>query len=123
MILNPLNSILLLSYGSEIYKKVEREIQRIVTVLEQKKLINKRILIEFYNLKNNQSLSDAPTKMLSNKYTRKAPMKKKRNDCISNRICPVGQVSFYNNEQFWNHLLVARQAKAIPLPTLSSGVG
>jgi hypothetical protein len=77
MILNPLNSILLLSYGSEIYKKVEREIQRIVTVLEQKKLINKRRLSEPYNLKSNQSPSDVTAKMLSNKHHTRSTNEKK----------------------------------------------
>jgi uncharacterized metal-binding protein len=42
-ILNALNSILMLCYGNDIYKDVEKEITRIVTVLEKKKLINKRL--------------------------------------------------------------------------------
>lgn len=43
-ILNALNSILMLCYGNDIYKDVEKEITRIVTVLEKKKLINKRLV-------------------------------------------------------------------------------
>ena len=42
-ILNPLNSILLLSYGSDVYKDVEKEIQRVVSVLEEEHLNTKRI--------------------------------------------------------------------------------
>ena len=41
-IINPLNNILLLSYGSDIFKDVELEIQRVVTVLEQASIIKKR---------------------------------------------------------------------------------
>ena len=42
-VLNPLNNIILLSQGSIACKKVEKEIRRIVTVLEREHLINKRI--------------------------------------------------------------------------------
>ena len=42
-ILNPLNSILLLSYGSDVYKDVVKEIRRVVAVLEKEHLITKRI--------------------------------------------------------------------------------
>lgn len=41
-ILNPLNSIILLTHGTAKFKEVEKEVKRIVTVLEQEKLINKR---------------------------------------------------------------------------------
>jgi hypothetical protein len=43
-ILNALNSILMLCYGNDIYKDVEKEITRIVSILEKKKLINKRLV-------------------------------------------------------------------------------
>jgi hypothetical protein len=43
-ILNALNSILMLCYGNDIYKDVEKEITRIVGILEKKKLINKRLV-------------------------------------------------------------------------------
>lgn len=42
-ILNALNSILMLCYGNDIYKDVENEVSRIVSTLEKKKLINKRL--------------------------------------------------------------------------------
>jgi hypothetical protein len=42
-VLNSLNSILLITFGSDMYKDVEKEIQRIVTILEKKHLIRKRI--------------------------------------------------------------------------------
>ncbi len=42
-VLNPLNGILMLSYGSDTYKEIEQEIRRIVAVLEKKHLINKRL--------------------------------------------------------------------------------
>jgi hypothetical protein len=41
-LLNPLNSILLLVYGQEVYKQVEKEVRRVVGVLEKEHLINKR---------------------------------------------------------------------------------
>jgi hypothetical protein len=41
-ILNSLNNIILVSYGSDVYKEVEKEVRRIVTVLEKKHLINER---------------------------------------------------------------------------------
>lgn len=44
-VLNPLNCILLLCYGNDVYKDVEKEIRRIVSVLEKKNLINKRVAI------------------------------------------------------------------------------
>lgn len=43
-ILNALNSILMLCYGNDIYDDVEKEITRIVSILEKKKLINKRLV-------------------------------------------------------------------------------
>jgi hypothetical protein len=41
-ILNSLNSIILVSYGSDIFKEVEKEVLRIVATLEKAHLINKR---------------------------------------------------------------------------------
>ena len=41
-IINPLNNILLLSYGKDVFKEIEKEIKRIVEVLEKNQLINKR---------------------------------------------------------------------------------
>ena len=40
-ILNPLNNILLLSYESNCYKDVEKEIQRVVSVLEKEHFITR----------------------------------------------------------------------------------
>ncbi len=42
-ILNPLNNILLLSYGNNVYKDVEKEIRRVIAVLEKEHLITKKI--------------------------------------------------------------------------------
>jgi hypothetical protein len=41
-VLNSLNSILLITYGSVLYKDVEKEIRRVVTILEEEHLIRKR---------------------------------------------------------------------------------
>lgn len=41
-VLNSLNSILLITYGSVVYKDVEKEIRRVVTILEKEHLIRKR---------------------------------------------------------------------------------
>jgi hypothetical protein len=41
-VLNSLNSILLITYGSSGYKDVEKEIRRVVTTLENAHLIRKR---------------------------------------------------------------------------------
>ncbi len=41
-ILNPLNNILLLSYGNNVYRDVEKQIRQVIRVLEKKHLINKR---------------------------------------------------------------------------------
>ena len=42
-VLNPLNNIMLLSYGNDVYKNVEAEVRRIIFVLEREHLINKRL--------------------------------------------------------------------------------
>ncbi len=42
-VLNSLNSILLITYGSGMYKDVEKEIRRVVATLEKAHLIRKRI--------------------------------------------------------------------------------
>jgi hypothetical protein len=41
-LINPLNSILLLTYGTECQIKVNKEIDKIVDVLEQENIIRKR---------------------------------------------------------------------------------
>ncbi len=43
-VLNALNSILMICYGDGVYKDVEKEIRRVVKVLEKRHLINKRII-------------------------------------------------------------------------------
>ncbi len=43
-VLNALNSILMICYGDSVYEDVEKEIMRVVEVLEKKHLINKRII-------------------------------------------------------------------------------
>jgi len=42
-VLNSLNSILLLSYGSLQYKDVEKEVRRVVAILEKEHLIRRRM--------------------------------------------------------------------------------
>lgn len=42
-LLNPLNSILMLCYGNKVYNEVEKEIWRIIEVLEKEHLINNRL--------------------------------------------------------------------------------
>jgi hypothetical protein len=42
-VLNSLNSILLITYGSVVYKDVEKEIRRVVAILEKEHLIRKRM--------------------------------------------------------------------------------
>jgi len=41
-VLNPLNEILLLSYGTDVYKIILNKIEKIVTALERQHLIYKR---------------------------------------------------------------------------------
>jgi hypothetical protein len=41
-LINPLNNILLLAYGTEKQQKIEEEIDRIINVLEQERIIAKR---------------------------------------------------------------------------------
>jgi hypothetical protein len=41
-VLNSLNSILLITYGSDVYKDVEKEIRRVVATMENAHLIHKR---------------------------------------------------------------------------------
>ena len=43
-VLNALNSILMICYGDGVYEDVEKEIMRVVEILERKHLINKRII-------------------------------------------------------------------------------
>ncbi len=43
-VLNALNSILMICYGDGVYEDVEKEILRVVEILERKHLINKRII-------------------------------------------------------------------------------
>jgi hypothetical protein len=43
-VLNSLNSILLITYGNNIYKDVEKEIRRIVTILEKEHLITDLVI-------------------------------------------------------------------------------
>ena len=42
-ILNPLNDILIMAYGSEFYSPLEKEVRRIVNVLEKEQLIHQRL--------------------------------------------------------------------------------
>jgi hypothetical protein len=42
-VLNSLNSILLITYGSVVYKDVEKEIRRVVSIMEKEHLIRKRM--------------------------------------------------------------------------------
>lgn len=42
-VLNSLNSILLLTYGSLHYKNVEKEVRRVVAALEKEHLIRRRV--------------------------------------------------------------------------------
>lgn len=42
-ILNPLNDILMVAYGTSLYGTVEKEVRRIVCVLEKEHLIHKRL--------------------------------------------------------------------------------
>jgi hypothetical protein len=42
-LLNPLNDILMLTYGTRLYRTVEKEISRIVAALEKEHLIHKRL--------------------------------------------------------------------------------
>jgi uncharacterized radical SAM superfamily protein len=41
-VLNPLNDILMPTYGTKLYRGMEKEVRRIVTVLEKERLIHKR---------------------------------------------------------------------------------
>ncbi|MBI5787607.1 MAG: hypothetical protein HZA78_01960 [Candidatus Schekmanbacteria bacterium] len=42
-VLNPLNDILILVYGTRLYQPIEKEVTRIVSVLEQEHLIRQRL--------------------------------------------------------------------------------
>jgi hypothetical protein len=42
-VLNPLNDILMLCYGKDVYKDVEKEIRRVVVALEEEHLFHRRM--------------------------------------------------------------------------------
>lgn len=54
-LMNPLNNILMLAYGTEGYEEIEKQVNRIVSILEKERIITPRRIINLDSLITNES--------------------------------------------------------------------